>query len=90
MATIKRFEDLEIWQISRELAKKVKKLTETEQFSKDFRFRDQTNASGSVMDNIAEGFERGSRLEFVNFFLFQKDQQAKFVLNYTDQLITII
>lgn len=73
MATIKRFEDLEIWQISRELAKKVKSLTETEQFSKDFRFRDQTNASaGSVMDNIAEGFERGSRLEFVNFLSFSK------------------
>lgn len=68
MATIKRFEDLEIWQSARELAKKIKRLTETELFSKDFRFRDQLNASaGSVMDNIAEGFERSSRLEFVNF-----------------------
>ena len=68
MATIKRFEDLELWQIARELAKKVKVITETELFSRDFRFRDQTNASaGSVMDNIAEGFERSGRLEFVNF-----------------------
>ncbi len=73
MATIKRFEDLELWQIARELAKKVKRLTETELFSKDFRFRDQANASsGSVMDNIAEGFERSSRLEFVNFLSIAK------------------
>ena len=73
MATIKRFEDLEIWQASRELAKKVKILTETELFSKDYRFRDQANASaGSAMDNIAEGFERSSRLEFVNFLSIAK------------------
>jgi four helix bundle protein len=73
MGTIKRFEDLELWQIARELAKKVKLLTERELFSKDFRFRDQTNASaGSVMDNIAEGFERSGRLEFVNFLSIAK------------------
>ena len=73
MATIKRFEDLEIWQTARELAKKVKRLTETELFSKDFRFRNQINASaGSVMDNITEGFERSSRLEFVNFLSISK------------------
>lgn len=73
MATIKRFEDPEIWQIARELAKKIKRLTETELFSKDFRFRDQINASaGSVMDNIEEGFERSSRLEFVNFISVSK------------------
>jgi four helix bundle protein len=73
MATIKRFEDLELWQTARELAKKVKMFTETELFSRDFRFRDQTNASaGSVMDNIAEGFERSGRLEFVNFLSIAK------------------
>ncbi len=73
MATIKRFEDLELWHIAREFARKVKRLTETELFSKDFRFRDQANASaGSVMDNIAEGFERSSRLEFVNFLSISK------------------
>lgn len=73
MGTIKRFEDLELWQMARELAKKVKVLTQTELFSRDFRFRDQTNASaGSVMDNIAEGFERSGRLEFVNFLSIAK------------------
>lgn len=53
MATIKRFEELEIWQTARVLAKKVKVLTETKLFAQDFRFRDQINASaGSVMDNM--------------------------------------
>ena len=73
MGTIKNFEDLEIWQIARRLAKKVFLSTQKEPFSKDFRFRDQIRASsGSVMDNIAEGFERSSRLEFVNFLSTSK------------------
>jgi four helix bundle protein len=78
MATIKRFEDLEIWQVARILAEKIKRLTEIEPFSKDFRFRDQVNAAaGSVMDNIAEGFERGSRLEFVNHLSFSKGSSGE-------------
>lgn len=69
MATIYRFEDLPIWQQARTLCNKVFKIIEGNQsFFNDFRFRDQARASaGSVMDNIAEGFERSSRLEFVNF-----------------------
>ena len=66
MATINRFEDLELWKIARELAKKVKRLTETSLFSKDYRLKDQTNAAaGPVLDNIAEGFETGGRLESI-------------------------
>jgi four helix bundle protein len=43
-------------------------ITNNDFFRKDFRFRSQIQAaSGSVMDNIAEGFERSSRLEFINF-----------------------
>lgn len=73
MSTIKKFEDLELWQMARQLARKVTSLTETDQFSKDYRFRDQTNAAaGSVMDNIAAGFERGGRVEFVNFLSISK------------------
>ncbi len=73
MATIKRFEDLEIWQVARELAASIKNLTDTGLFSKDFRFKDQIKAaSGSVMDNIAEGFERSSQFEFVNMLSIAK------------------
>ena len=73
MSTINKFEDLELWQIASQLARKVKRLTETDQFSKGYRFRDQTNAAaGPVIDNIAEGFERVGRLEFVNFLSISK------------------
>lgn len=73
MATIKRFEDLEIWQVARKLSLKIFELTSKEPFIKDFKFRDQIRSSaGSVMDNVAEGFERSSRLEFVNFLSIAK------------------
>ena len=73
MGTIKNFEDLEIWQSARKLASAIFELTLKEPFSKDFRFRDQIRAaSGSVMDNIAEGFERSGRLEFINFLTIAK------------------
>jgi four helix bundle protein len=72
--TIRRFEDLDVWKLSRELAMEVfKEYTTSDCFSKDYKLRDQINASaGSVMDNIAEGFERNSRNEFVNFLSFSK------------------
>src|SRR6476620_8071476 len=73
MATIKRFEDLQIWQDARALSLKVYELTQFELFARDFRFCSQIrSAAGSVMDNIAEGFERGSQLEFINFLSFSK------------------
>ena len=65
---IEKFEDLEIWQLSRNLTKKIYILTGSGPFNKDFRFRDQIRASaGSVMDNIAEGFGRGGNKELINF-----------------------
>jgi len=68
MATILKFEDLEIWQLSRKLANNIFQLTLNEKFAKEYKFKDQIKASsGSVMDNIAEGFGRESRLEFINF-----------------------
>jgi four helix bundle protein len=68
MTTIRTFEDIEVWQLARQLSKEIYAFTVTGGFSKDFRFKDQINAaSGSVMDNIAEGFGRGGRNEFINF-----------------------
>ncbi len=59
MATIQRFEDLEVWKKSREICKLVYKLTSKDNFSRDFSLKDQIKrSSGSFMDNIAEGFER--------------------------------
>jgi len=71
--TIKRFEDLEIWQKARELCKKIRGLTETTSLGKDFSLKDQIlRSSGSVMDNIAEGFERDGKKEFMNFLYIAK------------------
>ena len=68
MATIQRFEDIEAWQKARELAKEIYVFTSRAPFNKDYKHKDQINsAAGSAMDNIAEGFGRGSRNEFVNF-----------------------
>jgi four helix bundle protein len=66
MATIKRFEDLEIWQRARMLAQKVYAIALKEPIATQYRLSDQMKGScGSIMDNIAEGFDRGSRLEFI-------------------------
>ncbi len=74
MATVKTFEEPEIWQLARELANEIfEAYTSSEEFSKDFKLKDQINgSSGSIMDNIAEGFERGGRNEFINFLSYSK------------------
>ncbi len=73
MATITKFEDLEIWQEARKLAKEVFILSKETDLKTDFRFKEQIKASsGSVMDNIAEGFERDGNLEFRQFLSIAK------------------
>ena len=73
MAVVRFFEELEIWQLARELCKEIFRITCYEPFSKDLRFRDQIrSSSGSIMDNIAEGFERSGNKEFVQFLYIAK------------------
>jgi four helix bundle protein len=69
MGTITRFEDLEIWQLARVQVQDFDKLVEETTLSRDFELRNQMNgSSGSVMDCIAEGFERSGNTEFKKLF----------------------
>ena len=78
MATISNFEDLEIWQLARQQAIDIYHPYITEQFLKDWELKNQVNAaSGSVMDNIAEGFERSGNKEFINFLLIAKGSNGE-------------
>ena len=68
---ITRFEDIQAWQVARELCKVVYQLTWDEQFHRDFGLRDQARrAAVSVMANIAEGFDSHSNAEFIQFLYY--------------------
>lgn len=78
MATVKRFEDLNVWKVSRELFKHISVLIDSGILKNNFRFINQLEgSSGSVMDNIAEGFERGSRGEFIQFLGYSKGSSGE-------------
>jgi four helix bundle protein len=68
---IARFEDIEGWQLARQLTRDVYELTKLELFSRDFGLLDQIRrAAGSSMHNIAEGFDGGSNAEFAKFLRY--------------------
>ncbi len=73
MAAVRDFEELAIFQKARELSKKIYPFTNREGFKSDYRFVQQIRAAaGSIMDNIAEGFERAGNKEFLNFLYIAK------------------
>ena len=73
MATIKRFEEIISWQAARELNKMLGALIDTGRFKNNIRLINQIEGSaGSIMDNIAEGFERSGNKEFRQFLYISK------------------
>ena len=73
MAKIKQFEDLEIWQSAREICRMVYDAKQNTNLKNDFKLYNQLNgSSGSIMDNIAEGFERNGNREFIQFLSIAK------------------
>lgn len=73
MATIRQFEDIEAWQVARELTRAIYTCSNSGPFARDFGLRDQIRrASVSIMSNIAEGFERGGSAEFTQFLAIAK------------------
>lgn len=78
MATINRFEELEVWQEARLLNKSIWQLTQKEDFKSYFSLNEQLRrASISIMNNISEGFERNGNKEFVQFLSIAKGSTAE-------------
>ncbi|HBF20282.1 MAG TPA: four helix bundle protein [Cryomorphaceae bacterium] len=79
MGKIEKFEDLRIWQQARELSQWFFHLKKTSELGSDFKLCGQADRSiGSVMDNIAEGFERNGKREFLNFLSIAKGSAGEF------------
>ena len=79
MATIRRFEEIDAWKVARELSLKIGTIIDDGSFKKSYRLIAQIeSSSGSIMDNIAEGFERGTRAEFIQFLGYSKGSCGEF------------
>jgi four helix bundle protein len=73
MSTIKRFEEIISWKEARALNRIVRELIKGKRFQRNFGLISQIERSaGSIMDNIAEGFERGGNREFIQFLYISK------------------
>ena len=71
--SVRKFEDLVVWQKARVLTNEIYEITKKPEFSKDLGLKDQIQrASVSIMSNIAEGFERGSKEEFIQFLYISR------------------
>ncbi|HYT59189.1 MAG TPA: four helix bundle protein [Haliangiales bacterium] len=78
MATVKCFEELQVWQEARQLVRDIYKATRRPPFARDFRLCSQIqSAATSTMSNIAEGFERGSKKEFIQFLNIAKGSNGE-------------
>lgn len=73
MAKIEKFEDLEIWRMARTICQQIEFLIQNTNLKTNYSLKDQIDrSSGSIMDNIAEGFERNGNREFINFLSIAK------------------
>jgi four helix bundle protein len=65
---ISRFQDIESWQLARQLAVEIYGASRSGPFARDFGLRDQIQRSCvSIMANIAEGFGRNGKVEFIRY-----------------------
>jgi four helix bundle protein len=91
---IECFEDIEAWQLARELTRKVYELTKKPEFARDFGLRGQIqDAAGSSMHNIAEGFDSETNPEFIRFLRYAKrsctEVQSELYVALDQQYITM-
>ena len=67
------FEELDVWKLAREICNETWELMENTSLGNDYSLKNQINASsGSIMDNVAEGFERNGNREFIQFLSIAK------------------
>jgi four helix bundle protein len=79
MAFYRNFEDLPCWQHARKFCADAERIIESSKIARSFKLRDQMlGSSGSVMDNIAEGFDRRSKAEFARFLGYSKGSGSEF------------
>jgi four helix bundle protein len=75
---VNKFEDLEIWQKAMDLVDIIYDFTYKQQFNKDYALKEQIRrAVISISSNIAEGFERGSNTEFIQFLFIAKGSSGE-------------
>lgn len=78
MGKILKFEDLEIWRLAREICQYVEFLIQNTNLKTNYSLKDQIDrSSGSIMDNIAEGFERNGNREFIQFLSIAKGSSGE-------------
>jgi len=78
MAKVERFEDLKVWQGSRDAVNAIYKISANGAFARDYALRDQIRrAAISIPSNIAEGFSRHSNKEFIQFLFIAKGSAAE-------------
>ncbi len=86
---VESFEDLLVWQKGMEIVKQVYLISKKGMLGRDFALRDQLRrAAISIPTNIAEGFERTSRKEYLNFLNFAKGStgEVRSLLNVASEL----
>jgi four helix bundle protein len=79
MATLNSFEELEVWKASRDICREIGEIIDKGSLRNNYRLINQIEgSSGSIMDNIAEGFERGTKAEFIQFLGYSKGSCGEF------------
>ncbi|MDY0906727.1 four helix bundle protein [Pedobacter sp. CFBP9032] len=79
MAKIEKFEDLEIWQIAKQVGVEAYRISDLEPMKSDFGLKDQfRRAAMSMSDNVAEGFEYNNNPDFIRFLTYAKGSSGEF------------
>jgi four helix bundle protein len=79
MAKVEKFEDLEIWQLVKQVGVEAYRISDLEPMKSDFGLKDQfRRAAMSMSDNVAEGFEYNNNPDFIRFLVYAKGSSGEF------------